>query len=434
MGGSRCVSDPPMTSGSKSVLCGISSISSRAVVVFPAPNAPLIQTTVTDSPSSVGPLRLARSTLPRKPRPGEGTVKRVPGPRDRTPARALEGVRRPRYSWSAAGASAGAKLSWLTRSPAECRVPETLRSSSGPRSAAWDGVTAATTKPVAREARARMLRFFIRRSTARTARGSRGYRRNTEIPWPRRRVRRYRPGSRPARPSPGGPPEERDHDPRPPRHHPLAPHRPQGTGAGARAGVAGVAAPAAGTADLLPGAQRGLRDPDRPGLERAARRRGIRDALRGRRRVPPPLPGTPGRRRDHPRTVGSRRRVGGVQPAYRGADRGRARVPVNHRGGRGRTLVAHRPAAGPVRLLGPGRPPRHPPRATSDGPRTDRPALPLAAPPACPSGAGSTTATVNRPKPTSPGDGRADRSRRTACCRAARPAPAGPPPPAPVNT
>lgn len=33
-----------MTSGSKSVLFGISSISSRAVVVFPAPNAPLIQT------------------------------------------------------------------------------------------------------------------------------------------------------------------------------------------------------------------------------------------------------------------------------------------------------------------------------------------------------------------------------------------------------
>src|SRR5207249_4428771 len=73
-------SPPPMTSGSKSVLFGISSISSRAVVVFPAPNAPLIQT-ITDSPSCVGPLRLARSTLPRKPAPVEGAHTRAPVPR-----------------------------------------------------------------------------------------------------------------------------------------------------------------------------------------------------------------------------------------------------------------------------------------------------------------------------------------------------------------
>ena len=44
-----------MTSGSKSVLFGISSISSRAVVVFPAPNAPLIQTTVTGPPLLLAP-------------------------------------------------------------------------------------------------------------------------------------------------------------------------------------------------------------------------------------------------------------------------------------------------------------------------------------------------------------------------------------------
>ncbi|MEI5100808.1 STAS domain-containing protein [Streptomyces sp. PmtG] len=47
-----------MTSGSKSVLFGISSISSCAALVFPAPNAPLIQTI------TVPPLLLAPSGLP----------------------------------------------------------------------------------------------------------------------------------------------------------------------------------------------------------------------------------------------------------------------------------------------------------------------------------------------------------------------------------
>lgn len=47
-----------MTSGSKSVLFGISSISSRAALVLPAPNAPLIQTI------TVPPLLLAPCGLP----------------------------------------------------------------------------------------------------------------------------------------------------------------------------------------------------------------------------------------------------------------------------------------------------------------------------------------------------------------------------------
>ncbi len=41
--------------GSKSVLFGIRSISSRAVEVFPAPNAPLIQTITAAPPSSLAP-------------------------------------------------------------------------------------------------------------------------------------------------------------------------------------------------------------------------------------------------------------------------------------------------------------------------------------------------------------------------------------------
>ncbi|CAM5735402.1 hypothetical protein STENM223S_10997 [Streptomyces tendae] len=61
LGGSRCASAAPTTSGSKSVLFGISSISSRAVVVFPAPNAPLIQTTVTGPPLLLAPCGLPAS-------------------------------------------------------------------------------------------------------------------------------------------------------------------------------------------------------------------------------------------------------------------------------------------------------------------------------------------------------------------------------------
>jgi hypothetical protein len=45
--------------------------------------------------------------------------------------------------------------------------------------------------------------------------------------------------------------------------------------------MAQVAAAAVGAADLLPGPQRGVRDHDRPGLERQAFRRRIRDAFSG---------------------------------------------------------------------------------------------------------------------------------------------------------
>src|SRR4051794_9509873 len=47
----------------------------------------------------------------------------------------------------------------------------------------------------------------------------------------------------------------------------VAAHWPQGAGSGAGVELACVAAPAARAADFLPGPERGLRDPDRPGLE-----------------------------------------------------------------------------------------------------------------------------------------------------------------------
>src|SRR5882724_6531668 len=71
-----------MTSGSKSVLFGIRSISSRAVVVFPAPNAPLIQTTVT-----VPPLLLAPCGLPVPPCHGNQPQLRAHIRRRRCPLR-----------------------------------------------------------------------------------------------------------------------------------------------------------------------------------------------------------------------------------------------------------------------------------------------------------------------------------------------------------
>ena len=117
------------------------------------------------SPSSVGPLRLARSTLPRKPvrvesartrrrrrpsrwdagvvargrsvsRPGRGRCRPRPGCRWRRCGRALLSVS-------------------LTFSPSRSSAPRPC-----------EGVIAATTKPVAREAMASMLRFFMAGSTA----------------------------------------------------------------------------------------------------------------------------------------------------------------------------------------------------------------------------------------------------------------------------
>lgn len=128
LGGSRCVSAPPMTSGSKSVLFGIRSISSRAVVDLPAPNAPLTQT-ITFPPLLFGPLRLARSTLPRKPAPPRkpvpgGDAPPWPGPR---PARTTAPV----PGW---GTDAMPRGRWISRGPRGRRRP-----GSGCRDSEWCG-------------------------------------------------------------------------------------------------------------------------------------------------------------------------------------------------------------------------------------------------------------------------------------------------------
>ena len=75
---------------------------------------------------------------------------------------------------------------------------------------------------------------------------------------------------------------DRDHqhdDRRDADRYALAADRTRGTRARRSVGLARMAAAAAGAADLLPGAQRGVRDHDRPGLERQALRGRVRDAF-----------------------------------------------------------------------------------------------------------------------------------------------------------
>src|SRR5688572_11015713 len=80
-------------------------------------------------------------------------------------------------------------------------------------------------------------------------------------------------------------------------HHPLPPRRPKGAGPHSGEWMAGLPTSAFVAADLLSRAERGVRDPDRQGLEherRGIRLRRLRDALPRAGRVPAALPGTDG--------------------------------------------------------------------------------------------------------------------------------------------